>query len=640
MRKFILALVALLSIGGAYSFANYTMTQGAGTTFGSVLVGGFHYVQMFVCDLTTPAQCASVSAGGAVKVDASAITQPVSGTVTTTPPSNASTNVAQINAVTPLMGNGVTGTGSQRVTVASDNTAFSVNSTLTAETTKVIGTVRNLGNAGAITDFAGQNAASPANSWLIGGQFNTTPTTITSGNSSPFQLDNSGKLLVNCSAGCTGGSASNASSGVATSSTNGTTDAWLYGFNGTTWDQLLVDASKFLKVNCSAGCTGAADGTQAFSITSSTTSTALALVGTNSVQFNLTGTWAGTVVGQISNDNTNWVSVPLLNMSVAPPAYSAAATGATANGNYLLVGTQGARYARVSVTFTSGTVAGTMTAVSQGPSVTFGDYVNYLQIISSTPAGANIIGKVGIDQTTPGTTNAVNTTNWPTTVDTNSGNKSASTPRFVIATDQPNLTTALNVALAANQSVNVAQFGGVSTATGQVAVSTAPVTATNTALVVDLRPDSPGIIALGPAADTSAVPNVLTPTGNSNSGITPVVGGSAVSSLVLKASAGSLYAAYADCTSACWLMIFNATSAPSNGATTSGVASGNLVECVPIGAGSIGGVNYGPGPPAVYSVGMTAAISSTSCSTLTLSPFGFIHGMVKYNEKPFSFNFF
>lgn len=65
----------------------------------------------------------------------------VSGTVTTTPPSNASTNIAQINGVTPLMGNGVTGTGSQRVTIASDNTAFAVNSTLSAETTKVIGTV-------------------------------------------------------------------------------------------------------------------------------------------------------------------------------------------------------------------------------------------------------------------------------------------------------------------------------------------------------------------------------------------------------------------------------------------------------------------------------------------------------------------
>lgn len=45
--------------------------------------------------------------------------------------SNQSVNAAQINGVTPLMGNGVTGTGSQRVTIASDNTAFSVNSTST-----------------------------------------------------------------------------------------------------------------------------------------------------------------------------------------------------------------------------------------------------------------------------------------------------------------------------------------------------------------------------------------------------------------------------------------------------------------------------------------------------------------------------
>lgn len=56
-----------------------------------------------------------------------AATQSGSWTVTTTPPSNASANIAQINGVTPLMGNGVTGTGSQRVTIASDNTAFSVN---------------------------------------------------------------------------------------------------------------------------------------------------------------------------------------------------------------------------------------------------------------------------------------------------------------------------------------------------------------------------------------------------------------------------------------------------------------------------------------------------------------------------------
>lgn len=53
---------------------------------------------------------------------------PVSGTVNIgTFPDNEPFNVAQINGITPLMGNGVTGTGSQRVTIASDNTAFSVN---------------------------------------------------------------------------------------------------------------------------------------------------------------------------------------------------------------------------------------------------------------------------------------------------------------------------------------------------------------------------------------------------------------------------------------------------------------------------------------------------------------------------------
>ncbi len=51
------------------------------------------------------------------------------GSITTLPalPANQSTNISQINGVTPLMGNGIAGTGAQRVTIASDNTAFTVN---------------------------------------------------------------------------------------------------------------------------------------------------------------------------------------------------------------------------------------------------------------------------------------------------------------------------------------------------------------------------------------------------------------------------------------------------------------------------------------------------------------------------------
>jgi len=54
-----------------------------------------------------------------------------------------------------------------------------------------------VGNTGAAMDAAGQNAASPANELLVAGQFNTTPTTLTSGNVSPLQMDSAANLLVN-----------------------------------------------------------------------------------------------------------------------------------------------------------------------------------------------------------------------------------------------------------------------------------------------------------------------------------------------------------------------------------------------------------------------------------------------------------
>jgi hypothetical protein len=122
---------------------------------------------------------------------------------------------------------------------------------------------------------------------------------------------------------------------------------------------------------------------------------------------------------------------------------------------------------------------------------------------------------------------------------------------------------------------------------------------------------------------------VLQPTSASSAAIAPVAAGAAVSSSVLKAAPGNLYGVYATCTSACWLMIFNATSLPANGATTSGNASGNLQDCLAIGANGNGFVNYAPGPPESYSVGITAVISSTGCATLTASAVGYVHGSVQ-----------
>ena len=85
MRKWCIRLLRMVYIGLIASLpvaamANYAVTVGSGTTFGSIVIGGVHFVSMLMCDAATANQCAAVSAGGAVKVDGSAVTQPVSGT--------------------------------------------------------------------------------------------------------------------------------------------------------------------------------------------------------------------------------------------------------------------------------------------------------------------------------------------------------------------------------------------------------------------------------------------------------------------------------------------------------------------------------------------------------------------------------
>jgi hypothetical protein len=141
--------------------------------------------------------------------------------------------------------------------------------------------------------------------------------------------------------------------------------------------------------------------------------------------------------------------------------------------------------------------------------------------------------------------------------------------------------------------------------------------------------DVAGQISCQDVSAANPLPVTSAPSSSPTIGLVPVVGGSAVSSQVLKASPGNLYSVYAECSSACWLMVFNATSITGlAGATTAGSASGNMVECIPISAGGLGGLNYAPSPPGVYSVGITAAISSTTCATLTLSGVGFIHGLI------------
>jgi hypothetical protein len=123
---------------------------------------------------------AVVSSAGALKVDNSGVTQPVSGTFwQATQPVSGTITVTQSTAA---------------------NLLATVSGTVAA-TQSGTWTARVVGNAGATFDSsAGQNQTMPTNMIMVGGQFNTTPTTIVSGNASPLQLDSGGNLKVNVAA--------------------------------------------------------------------------------------------------------------------------------------------------------------------------------------------------------------------------------------------------------------------------------------------------------------------------------------------------------------------------------------------------------------------------------------------------------
>lgn len=90
LRAVFVGVIAVAMIAGGVAVANYALTQGSGTNFASVVISTVHYAAGLLCDATVgTTQCAAVTASNALKVDGSAVTQPVSGTVT----ANAGTNL-------------------------------------------------------------------------------------------------------------------------------------------------------------------------------------------------------------------------------------------------------------------------------------------------------------------------------------------------------------------------------------------------------------------------------------------------------------------------------------------------------------------------------------------------------------------
>lgn len=102
----------------------------------------------------------------------------------------------------------------------------------------------------------------------------------------------------------------------------------------------------------------------------------------------------------------------------------------------------------------------------------------------------------------------------------------------------------------------------------------------------------------------------------------PVVVTSAVaSSQVLKATPGVLLSVgITNTTVSGYLMLFNATSAPADGAVTP-------ILCEPVAAG--GSTSGGGMFPLYFSAGITAVFSTTGCFTKTSSSTAFIRGQVQ-----------
>lgn len=131
--------------------------------------------------------------------------------------------------------------------------------------------------------------------------------------------------------------------------------------------------------------------------------------------------------------------------------------------------------------------------ISQWVGTTLGAPSNY----GTSPGAVTVPGVNAFITNTP--TNNTTQLN-STTIDTNSGNKSAGTQRVVIATDQPNLTTALNVAVPSNISVNDSQTGGASTSTAASGVKKVGVVG-NAGAAFDAAtgaaPPTNGVLAVG-----------------------------------------------------------------------------------------------------------------------------------------------
>lgn len=218
----------------------------------------------------------------------------------------------------------------------------------------------------------------PTNTELVGCKYTSAGFTLTNLQGNPLSCAVDGSLAVTVNNTLT--ALVNNADGITPVSTvtggagNSPVNSYLFAYNGTSFDRLQVDASKFLKVNCATGCSAST------SITS----------------------WGGGTLGAMANFGTTptAVLVPGVNAS-------------------LFVGTTAAVSG-------SGTATGALRV----------ELANNGTGLVGLNAGTNLVGKVGIDQTTVGTTNGISLAQIGTvTVSSGTGAVGAGSQRVAVGTD-------------------------------------------------------------------------------------------------------------------------------------------------------------------------------------------------------------
>lgn len=253
-------------------------------------------------------------------------------------------------------------------------------------------------------------------------------------------------------------SATNPSVG-AVSSTAPTSATLIGGTNGGDLKSATIDGSGNLNVNVAAGSSGNA----AASATGATVPTDADYGGLNN---------GGNLIGAIGDSSGREIVV-------------GAGTAGTATGGVMSV---------------QGAASMTPVQVSQA---TAGN----LNATVTLAAGSALAGKVGIDQTTPGTTNAVSTTNFPSTVATGTGAQGATSPRVTVATDSATVAGSASLPAGTNligksgidqttpgttNGVSLSQVGSTTVATGNGVSSSGSqrvnIASDNTAFPVNAQP--------------------------------------------------------------------------------------------------------------------------------------------------------